>query len=74
MHRSVRLDFTDQPAGTGYMVTLNGRPLGDRFGHLGEVLAFARALGTPARYSGTDPSRVVAEGGQVQAGDEGFVL
>jgi hypothetical protein len=73
MHRSLRLDFIEHPAGTGYMVALNGLPIGDRFGQVGEVLAFARALGTPAHYSGTDPSRVVAEGGRLQAGDEGFV-
>lgn len=73
MRPSMRLDFIERPAGTGYLVVLNGRQVQDRFEHLSEVLAFAHTLGTSARYSGTTPSQIAAEGGQLQAGDEGFV-
>jgi hypothetical protein len=69
----MRLDFIERPAGTGYLVVLNGRQVQDRFEHVSEVLAFAHALGTAARYCGTTPRQIAAEGGQLQAGDEGFV-
>jgi hypothetical protein len=69
----MRLDFIERPSGTGYLVVLNGRQVPDRFDHVSEVLAFAHALGTAARYCGTAPNRIVAEGGNLQAGDEDFV-
>jgi len=63
--KRLRLDFVEDPVCTGWLVALNGRRLGDRFGTLGEVLAFAESLGTPARYGGLDPLRVEREGGVV---------
>jgi hypothetical protein len=73
MHRFKRFDFIETPFGGGYVVALNGRRVEDTFGSLSEVLSFARALGIAARYSGTDWSRITAEGGQMQVGDENFV-
>lgn len=73
MHRSVRFDFIEHISAPGYLVTLNGRPVRDRFATLSEVLAFAHRLGTPARYAGSRLERVLAEGGQLQGGDENVV-
>jgi hypothetical protein len=70
----MRLDFIEHPSETGYMVVLNGRPIPERFAHVREVLALAQAMGTSARYSGKDVSRIVAEGGRLQADEENVVL
>jgi hypothetical protein len=73
MHRTARFDFLENPSGGGYVVVINGRRVNDVFSTLGEVLAFAQTLGTPARFSGRDIGRVTAEGGRIQAGDENIV-
>lgn len=74
MEKPLRLDFTDHPSGSGYLAVLNGRVVGDSFATLQELLAFARCLRTPARYAGSRLDRVITEGGQLRAGDEGVIF
>ncbi len=56
MTRRVRVDYIEHPSGSGYVVALNGRRVGDVFTNPREVKAFAKALGTIAEYAGTWPS------------------
>ena len=51
--RRIRVDFIEHPSEGGYVVTLNGRLVGDRFANRREVRAFARALGAVPEYAGT---------------------
>ena len=71
--KRLRLDFVEHPSGIGWSVFLNGSPIRDQFGTVSEIVAFADALRTPARYAGSDVSRVEAEGGHLVCGDERVV-
>lgn len=56
MARKVRLDFIEHPSGAGFVVALNGRPIGDRFADPSEVAVFAADLGIAPNYAGTGRS------------------
>jgi hypothetical protein len=51
--KRIRVDFIEHPSEGCYVVTVNGRLVGDRFANRREVKAFAKALGTVAMYAGT---------------------
>jgi hypothetical protein len=51
--KRIRVDFIEHPSGAGYVVTVNGRRVGDLFAQSSEVTAFANALGSVAQYAGT---------------------
>lgn len=72
--KRLRLDFLEHPSGTGWTVFLNGSPVGDQFGTVGEVLAFAQSLHAAAQYAGQDGPRLEAEGGILESGDERTVV
>jgi hypothetical protein len=55
--KRIRVDFIEHPSGSGYVVAVNGRRVGDRFAHSSEVTAFAKALGAVPQYAGTDDSQ-----------------
>jgi hypothetical protein len=69
-----RLDFLEHRSGIGWIAFLNGSPLCDQFATIGEIVTFAQLLRTPARYAGTDVSRVEAEGWYVVADEEREVM